>query len=796
MVRYLRPETLGLVALACGAVALPMVRGLLIGYHGVAHTYTVLSFVARQIRMGMLASWNPYMLSGIPQIADIPTAFLYPLTIPLILVLPLRDAMNAFVIAHLILAGTSMYLYLGTILRSRACRFLGATIYMLAGFTATRILAGDTQRLPVYALIPLTLYLAEEIIQRRQGTGAAVLGGVVIACQFLAGDPQTFVYATLALVAYAVARLVHVHRRRAGEHDRRGTAPDSAVRPTLLLVGMFVTAMGFAAIQVLPTLQLYLLSNRPGFDPSFAFVGSIPPPGLLTLLAPHVFGDEAHFRWGEGELGAPDFYPHSSTLYVGFFTLALAIVALLSRRDRWHVRFFGLMGLAVVWLALGKYGFLYRAVVYVPVLRNFRDIEDLNLLVPLCAAVLAGVGFERYLEPDAPSGLWRRVFRILLLAVAAGLTLLDLTIFLVWRIRGVVLSAYPPIRGLLVESAIFVLVALGLSAWLLRLRARTRTVPGWHVAGVIAFVLADLLYAGFPFTSAGTDIRTVEQPDPVIRYLARDRSLYRVLGTGDRSPLFDVQDVEGEVGLLPARYSEYTNYLQHYPLDSIARPAGVHGVLITQGQDSPLLSLLGVKYMIWHMDRKQAEVIRRFAGVIEVVPGTFIYQNRRAVPQILDAYGYVVLADRVSILKELSRPGFDPRRRVILDTEPHLPPGGPAPDGPPGPHAALRIVLYEANRVIVHARFDRPGFLVLNDPYYPAWTASVDGRPTTIYRANYVFRAVAVPAGDHEVRFVYRDRALALGAAIAGATGLLGTLVWLADRIRRRREAAPNVTAS
>ena len=57
------------------------------------------------------------------------------------------------------------------------------------------------------------------------------------------------------------------------------------------------------------------------------------------------------------------------------------------------------------------------------------------------------------------------------------------------------------------------------------------------------------------------------------------------------------------------------------------------------------------------------------------------------------------------------------------------------------------------NRVELRANTATAGFLVLTDVWYPGWTCTVDGEPTTVYRANYVFRAVALPAGVHEVVF-------------------------------------------
>lgn len=62
--------------------------------------------------------------------------------------------------------------------------------------------------------------------------------------------------------------------------------------------------------------------------------------------------------------------------------------------------------------------------------------------------------------------------------------------------------------------------------------------------------------------------------------------------------------------------------------------------------------------------------------------------------------------------------------------------------------------------------------VVISQTYYPAWKVYVDGRPTTIWRANYAFQAFEVPAGNHQVKLVYEDKKLLAGAVLSGL-GLL-----------------------
>jgi uncharacterized membrane protein YfhO len=45
---------------------------------------------------------------------------------------------------------------------------------------------------------------------------------------------------------------------------------------------------------------------------------------------------------------------------------------------------------------------------------------------------------------------------------------------------------------------------------------------------------------------------------------------------------------------------------------------------------------------------------------------------------------------------------------------------------------------------------------VLNDVWHPWWTATVDGQPADILKANVLFRAVEVTPGRHRVRFEFK----------------------------------------
>jgi len=81
------------------------------------------------------------------------------------------------------------------------------------------------------------------------------------------------------------------------------------------------------------------------------------------------------------------------------------------------------------------------------------------------------------------------------------------------------------------------------------------------------------------------------------------------------------------------------------------------------------------------------------------------------------------------------------------------------------------------------------GVLVLTDQFYSGWRATLDGQPADLYRADTVFRAVCVPAGDHVVRFEYRPLSLYIGM-IVSAISWLAIMFLAINELWKMRQAA------
>ena len=126
---------------------------------------------------------------------------------------------------------------------------------------------------------------------------------------------------------------------------------------------------------------------------------------------------------------------------------------------------------------------------------------------------------------------------------------------------------------------------------------------------------------------------------------------------------------------------------------------------------------------------------------------------------------------------------FDPALRDDDVRVDRMPPAAGAPGA--SPSESVRIVSDGSTRVVVEAALRQDGVLVLRDTFDHSWSATVDGRPAEVARANGLYRAVALPAGRHVVTFTYRPRDFLAGLIISMSTSV--ALIVTARPTRRRK---------
>jgi hypothetical protein len=76
---------------------------------------------------------------------------------------------------------------------------------------------------------------------------------------------------------------------------------------------------------------------------------------------------------------------------------------------------------------------------------------------------------------------------------------------------------------------------------------------------------------------------------------------------------------------------------------------------------------------------------------------------------------------------------------------------------------------------------EQNGWLVAANTWYPGWIVQIDGQKTPLLRANYLFQAVQIPAGIHQVDFIYQPLAFYAGVCLSllGVIGVMAHKFWL-----------------
>ena len=98
--------------------------------------------------------------------------------------------------------------------------------------------------------------------------------------------------------------------------------------------------------------------------------------------------------------------------------------------------------------------------------------------------------------------------------------------------------------------------------------------------------------------------------------------------------------------------------------------------------------------------------------------------------------------------------------------------------------STIRLTSYEPNQLVYETSSPQDGIVVFSEIYYPGWTATIDGKPADLARADYILRAMNVPAGKHTIEMRFDPQSLHITEGIAyGAMALLLVgviiLIWI-----------------
>jgi hypothetical protein len=162
----------------------------------------------------------------------------------------------------------------------------------------------------------------------------------------------------------------------------------------------------------------------------------------------------------------------------------------------------------------------------------------------------------------------------------------------------------------------------------------------------------------------------------------------------------------------------------------------------------------------------------------------YVYENPTPLPRAFVVHQALQVDSPEAALAHFESLELDPRQTVVLEADqaPSLPVGLPVES------QEATLLTENPQRIEIQVQAAAPGYLVLLDTFYPGWAATLDGQSTPIYRANYLSRAVFIPAGQHQIIFTYRPFSFTIGVGLSLLVlGLLVAIAWL-ERPRQNEE--------
>jgi hypothetical protein len=178
------------------------------------------------------------------------------------------------------------------------------------------------------------------------------------------------------------------------------------------------------------------------------------------------------------------------------------------------------------------------------------------------------------------------------------------------------------------------------------------------------------------------------------------------------------------------------------------------------------------------LDPARWQSVAEFDGVV-------VLANKRALPRVWLTHEAKAVDDESALhtIQGLGPEPFEPEKTALLEVDQRELPKLTGVHENSGDSA--RVVKYEPNQIVIETDSGTNSVLVVSEAFYPGWKATVNNEPATILLADYLLRAISLPAGKHQVVMYYTAPAVVSGAIISSATAVLLALMFIFSRRRR-----------
>lgn len=685
-----------------------------------AYFYQTSHYAFSRLANGEIPLWNPYQSGGIPFLATYMVGVFYPLNF-LYLFCPTHLAMGYTTILHIFLGGVFMYLYGRSIKLSTRAAFTAAVSFMFSGWVLETM--WRTPEINTCVWIPLVFFFLEMILQKRRYTWIIALS-VTLAMQILAGLMQMVVHTLYIAGFYTLFRLILIYKE------------ERSIKSVVYLscyIGIgILTAFSLTAFQLFPTMELSSLSMRSAGGLSLQqadpFDWLFTPKVILKAIL-----DSTQYpyppRWE----------------YLGIIPILLSCLSLFHFQQKRISCFFFGSGVLFLFLSFGTNTPLFKLYHSLPTGDWFRIPTRFLYLFTFSFSVLSGLGWDKLsvtIENKSLKG-------------AITISIMSLVmLFCIWLFTDELIPAciYLILFAGIMWSTLFFCHSIYLKLL---------------TGAIVIIIIFDLFYvnkfiyrhpqiaSGFfhkyeDVTNAIKELQGNYRSYVRFEPFVTDFSLTPKIGTSDR-----IHVINDHEPFSLCRYAEYVEFMTLGKMDNPKEnPNPFMGIypIGVETKHLKLFDLLSVKYIIANQGIGNLP-----AGYEPIYQGSaWIFENPHPIPR---AYlvNKVKVMEGKAVLEELSKEEFNPFEYVILEENI---PGDINNNGWDDTWDketnTVSLMKDLPEKVVIHVDNQNDGVLVLADTYYPGWKAFVDDREEKIYRANYLFRAVPIKAGNHTVEFVYK----------------------------------------
>ena len=681
----------------------------------------------------------------------------------------------------------------------------GAIAFAFASYNIIIIVAGHIVKAYVIAYMPVTLAGMILLFRRRYLWGAVIflLG---VAFSIANGHVQiTYYLALLCFFIYLGYAIRLIREKSIGELGK----------VSAIMVGCVILA-------VLPNTQ-HLYSNwdlsqhstrgptelttttpagekiSTGLDKDYAFHWSYGRMELLTLLVPNAYGGASIGTLGsDSELykemkanGAQvgkeiqtytywgDKMSTSGPVYFGALVCFLFVLGMFVIRNPMKWWLFA-ASVFFVFLALGRYFDLFNDVVFhhLPLYNKFRTVEMALVIPGLIFPVVAIWGLRELFAGNVGESVLKKGF-LWALGLTGGICLI------LWLMPSLLLTFQSPMdvniqnqfpdwyytallrdRASLtsadaLRSLIFILLGAALLFWYWKAKDKKKTAV-WVSAGIAVLMLADLWTVDRRYLNDSNYVK--ESPQESYKKRLADEEIlkdtdqsYRVLGLNNPWEETTVSYFHHSLGGYHAvKLRRYQELIEHRLngeyrniIGALQKAQTIRDILPALAS-SPSLNMLNTRYIIYNPD--QAPIRNPFA-----------YGNAWFVDKVN------VVANADGEIEALNT--IDPQETAVVDKRFAKDLAGFIPEK--DTTATIVLEKYRPNRLTYKTKASSEQLAVFSEIYYPGWKVTIDGKETTHFRADWILRAMLIPAGEHTVVFDFYPENYVIAANISSYSSFL-----------------------